>query len=68
MMARIKIPATKDVLDVTREIDENTPAGTGIGNPISATDADNDLLVYSMEDGNLYGRYDPPVHVDDDDG
>ncbi len=32
----------------TRTIPENTPAGRNIGAPVSATDADNDLLTYSL--------------------
>ncbi len=32
----------------TREIAEKTPAGTSIGAPISATDADKDVLTYSL--------------------
>ena len=30
-------------------IPENTPAGRNIGAPVSATDADNDLLTYSLD-------------------
>ena len=32
----------------TRTIPENTPAGVNIGAPVSATDADNDALTYSL--------------------
>ena len=32
----------------TRTIPENTPAGRNIGAPVAATDADNDLLTYSL--------------------
>ena len=32
----------------TRSIAENTPAGVNIGDPISATDADDDTLTYSL--------------------
>ena len=33
----------------TRSIDENTAAGTNIGAPVAATDANDDTLVYSLE-------------------
>jgi len=32
----------------TRSIAENTPAGVNIGKPVSATDADDDTLIYSL--------------------
>ena len=32
----------------TRSIPENTPAGVNIGGPVSATDADGDILTYSL--------------------
>ncbi len=35
-------------VSATRSIAENTAAGTNIGEPISATDADNDTLAYSL--------------------
>jgi len=35
--------------DQTRAIAENTPAGVDIGAPVSATDPDSDVLVYSLE-------------------
>ena len=34
-----------------REVDENTPAGMDIGEPVTATDADNDPLTYTLDDG-----------------
>ena len=33
---------------VTRKVAENTVAGTNIGKPVSASDTDNDVLVYSL--------------------
>ena len=33
----------------TRSVDENSPAGTDVGNAVTATDADNDPLVYTLE-------------------
>ena len=33
----------------TRSIRENTPAGVNIGSPVSATDADEDILTYSLD-------------------
>ena len=35
----------------SRSIAENSPPGVNIGGPISATDADGDVLTYSLEDG-----------------
>jgi hypothetical protein len=32
----------------TRSVAENTPAGVNIGGPVSATDADGDILTYSL--------------------
>ena len=34
---------------VTRDVPENTPANTNIGDPVTATDADNDNLTYTLE-------------------
>ena len=33
----------------TREVPENSAAGTAVGDPVTATDADNDTLAYSLE-------------------
>ena len=33
----------------TRMVDENTPAGMAIGNPVAATDTDGDILTYTLE-------------------
>ena len=33
----------------TRDVDENTPPFQNIGEPVTATDADNDRLVYSLQ-------------------
>ncbi len=41
-------PVFSDGESATRSIDENTAAGTAIGNPVSATDADGDSLTYSL--------------------
>ena len=40
----------------TRSVPRNTPAGRNIGAPVSATDADNDALTYSLggPDGNSF--------------
>ena len=32
-----------------RDVDENTPAGEDIGEPVAATDPDNDTLTYSLD-------------------
>ncbi len=50
-------------VQVTRTIDENADKGTNIGDPVSATDADNDVLLYALEDGN---RGNDGEHVNDD--
>ena len=34
-----------------REVDENTPAGMDIGEPVAATDADDDTLTYTLDAG-----------------
>ena len=41
-------PVFTDGTSTTRSIAENTAAGTNIGTPIAATDADNDTLTYSL--------------------
>ena len=33
----------------TREVEENSPAGTDVGLPVTATDADDDTLTYTLE-------------------
>ena len=35
-------------IQINREVDENTPANTNIGKPVSASDGDNDVLVYTL--------------------
>ena len=39
---------TADVIEVARSVDENSAAGTSIGKPVSATDADRDVLQYKL--------------------
>ena len=34
-------------IQVNRDVDENTAVGVNIGSPVSASDADNDVLIYS---------------------
>ena len=41
-------PVFTDGASTTRSIAENTAAGTNIGTPIAATDADNDTLTYTL--------------------
>ena len=41
-------PVFTEGANTTRSIPRNTPAGRNIGAPISATDADNDALAYSL--------------------
>ncbi len=42
-------PVFTDGPTTTRSIPRNTPAGRNIGRPVSATDADNDALTYSLD-------------------
>ena len=42
-------PVFSEGASTTRSIAENTGAGQNIGNPVSATDGDNDRLTYSLE-------------------
>ena len=39
-----------DGIQVNRKVDENTAVGVNIGSPVSASDADNDVLVYELVD------------------
>ena len=41
-------PVLREHPTATRSVPRNTPAGRNIGAPLSATDADNDLLTYSL--------------------
>ena len=41
-------PTFTDGSSTTRSIPENTPAGRGIGSPVSATDLDQDVLTYTL--------------------
>ena len=43
-----RAPAFTEGASATRSIAENTPANRNIGSPVSATDADNDTLTYSL--------------------
>ena len=42
---------------VTREVPENTPAGDSVGDPVKATDADEDLLSYTLSGGADKGAF-----------
>ena len=42
-------PAFNEGLTTTRGVDENTTAGRDIGDPVRATDDDNDTLTYSLD-------------------
>ena len=41
-------PVFTDGTSTTRSVEENTEAGTNVGNPVSATDKDDDTLIYSI--------------------
>ena len=51
-----RAPVFTDGASTTRSVAKNTPAGRNIGAPVSATDADNDALTYSLggPDGNSF--------------
>ena len=42
-------PAFNEGLTTTRGVDENTATGQDIGDPVAATDTDNDTLTYSLD-------------------
>ena len=44
---------TQDDVIVNRSVAENAGKGSAVGKPVSATDADSDVLLYSLEDGDL---------------
>ena len=48
MVPERNAPVFTDGPTTTRSIPRNTPAGVNIGAPVSATDADNDVLTYSL--------------------
>ena len=56
-----EVPETNDMPsfspNVVREIDENTPSGENIGDPVAATDDENDELTYSLG-GDDAGHFD----------
>ncbi len=45
--------ASPDTIEVSRSVGENAAAGAAVGKPVSATDADSDVLIYTLEDGNM---------------
>ena len=42
-------PSSRSPRARARDVDENTPAGEDIGEPVAATDPDNDTLTYSLD-------------------
>ena len=42
-------PVLREYPTATRSVPRNTPEGRNIGAPVSATDADNDILTYSLD-------------------
>lgn len=50
-------PVFTDGNEATRSVEENTATGVNIGDPVSATDADGDNLIYSLSgpDASLFG-------------
>ena len=56
-----KAPETNDPPEFAaeaREIDENSPAETNVGDPVRATDGDEDVLTYSLSGGADMGSFD----------
>ena len=41
-------PVFREGATATRTIAENTASGTNIGTPVAATDANNDILTYTL--------------------
>ena len=41
-------PVFPEGTEATRSVDENSPPGTSVGDPVAATDADNDPLTYTL--------------------
>ena len=49
-----------DATQVSRKVDENSPPGTNVGEPVVANDAPGDVLTYTLTDQNTGGfRIDP---------
>ena len=56
-------------VQVNRSMDEETAEGVSVGKPVSATDADGDDLLYTLEDGGTDSSPQDGIvdsHVDDD--
>ena len=56
-LGRAGAPSNRDpaILDPdTRRVAENTPAGTPVGDPLTATDPDNDRLTYSLSGASAF--------------
>ena len=48
------LPSSEPASD-TRDVDENSPAGTNVGDPVKANDTTDDVLTYSLS-GTQYDR------------
>ena len=44
------IEGTPDYVDIGRSVVENSAVGSNVGKPVSASDADGDILIYSLVD------------------
>ena len=42
-------PVVKDYIIVSRSVAENSAVGSAIGDPITATDGDGDVLIYTLD-------------------
>ena len=49
----------QDNIVVTRAVDENKDKGALVGKPVTATDADGDILLYTLTDADATDQYDP---------
>ena len=52
----MRTPWTTDT-QIVRKVDENSPLGTNVGNPVVANDASGDTLTYTFGTGNDEARY-----------
>ena len=49
--------AAPDAGTAAREVEENSPPGTNVGKPVTATDPNSDVLTYSLGSGDDEGNY-----------
>ena len=49
--------AAPDAGTAAREVEENSPPGTNVGKPVTATDPNSDVLTYTLGSGDDEGNY-----------